>query len=83
MTQEEFAKRIAVSPASVSGWEVDRFRPRADRLQQIAKLFGITLSELLGLDDRAGLHLQIALAKKTIAGTAGVSEDRVRIQIRM
>lgn len=83
MTQEDFAERIAVSSASVSGWEADRFRPQADRLQDIAQMFGITLSELLGLDDRAELHLQIELAKRRIARTAGVSEGSVRIQIRM
>lgn len=83
MTREDFGERIAVSPASVSGWEADRFRPRSDRLQEIAQMFGITLSELPGLDSRAELHLQIELPKRRIARTFGVSEGGVCIQIRM
>lgn len=83
MTQGDFAKRIAVSPASLSGWELDRVRPSVERLRKIAQALGISHAELLGLDDGAGLQMQIQSVRKTIARTAGVSEDRVRIQIRM
>lgn len=48
LTQEELAKKLGVSRPSVGMWENKRSRPRLDKLTQLADLFGVPVSELLG-----------------------------------
>lgn len=51
MTQEQFAERLFVSRTAVSKWETGRGMPSMESLQQIAKLGGITLDELLRAEE--------------------------------
>ena len=51
LTQEEFAKMLFVSRTAVSKWETGRGIPSIDSLQAIAKLFSISLEELLSADE--------------------------------
>lgn len=46
-TQSEVAKILGVKPSTVSKWERGSAKPRADKLPQIAKLYGCTIEELL------------------------------------
>lgn len=46
-TQGEVAKILGVGASSVSKWECGLAKPRADKLPQIAKLYGCTIEELL------------------------------------
>lgn len=48
MTQAELAQELDVSRPAVGSWESGKIRPRLDKLSQIAELFGITVSELMG-----------------------------------
>lgn len=48
MTQAELAQKLDVSRPAVGSWESGKIRPRFDKLSQIAELFGITVSELMG-----------------------------------
>ena len=48
LTQEDVAQRLGVTASAVSTWEAGRARPRLDKLTQLAELFGITVSELMG-----------------------------------
>ena len=48
MTQAELAQKLDVSRPAVGSWESGKIRPRLDKLSQIAELFGITVSELMG-----------------------------------
>lgn len=48
LTQEDVAQRLGVTASAVSTWEAGRARPRLDKLTQLADLFGITVSELMG-----------------------------------
>ena len=61
-TQREVARQLGVSESAVNKWERGLAKPRADRLPQIAKLYGCTIEELLvdevsenadGVDDSA------------------------------
>lgn len=52
MTQEELASKIGVSRPAVGMWERHRSRPRLDKMNQLADLFGIPVSELL--DENSG-----------------------------
>lgn len=48
LTQEDVARKLGVTASAVSTWEAGRARPRLDKLSQLAELFGITVSELMG-----------------------------------
>jgi transcriptional regulator with XRE-family HTH domain len=47
MTQEEFANRLGVRRRTVREWEDDVREPRANRLQMIAGMFGVSIMWLL------------------------------------
>lgn len=47
LTQEELAKALYVSRTAVSKWEMGRGYPNIDSLKAIAKLFSVTIDELL------------------------------------
>ena len=51
LTQEQFAELLYVSRTAVSKWETGRGMPSMDSMQQIAKLAGITLDELLRAEE--------------------------------
>lgn len=47
MTQRELAYLLGVKRTTVTMWETNRAKPRADKLPALAKLFGCTIEELL------------------------------------
>lgn len=47
MTQEELASKLGVSAQAVSKWENDLACPDISLLQDLSKMFGITVDELL------------------------------------
>ena len=49
MTQEALASRLVISPQAVSKWERGVANPDLELILEIAKLFGISTDELLGL----------------------------------
>ena len=51
LTQEELAEALYVSRAAVSKWESGRGYPNIDSLKAIAKLFSVTVDELLSGDE--------------------------------
>ena len=51
MTQEELAQQLYVSRTAISKWESGRGYPNIDSLKQIAKLFSVTIDELLSSDE--------------------------------
>ncbi len=51
LTQEQFAEQLLVSRTAVSKWETGRGMPSMESLQMIARLFNITLDELLRAED--------------------------------
>ena len=51
LTQEQLAEQLFVSRTAVSKWETGRGTPNMESLQMIAKLYGITLDELLCAKD--------------------------------
>lgn len=48
MSQESVAARIGITQQAVAKWEAGEALPRAERLTQLAKLYGCTVDELLG-----------------------------------
>jgi transcriptional regulator with XRE-family HTH domain len=51
LTQEELAEALYVSRTAVSKWEMGRGYPNIDSLKAIAKLFSVTIDELLSGDE--------------------------------
>lgn len=51
LTQEELAELLFVSRTAVSKWESGRGYPNIDSLKAIAKLFSVTIDELLSGDE--------------------------------
>ena len=51
LTQEELAELLFVSRTAVSKWESGRGYPNIDSLKAIAKLFGVTIDDLLSGDE--------------------------------
>lgn len=48
LTQKDLARLLNIAPTSISAWEVGRNKPLMDNIEQMAAIFGIKKSELLG-----------------------------------
>lgn len=48
LTQSELAKSLNIVPTSISAWENGRNKPLMDNVEQMAEIFKISKSELLG-----------------------------------
>lgn len=48
LTQKELAKKLKIAPTAISAWEVGRNKPLMDNIEQMASIFGIPKSKLLG-----------------------------------
>lgn len=62
ITQQQLADQLHVSRKTVSGWETGRNRPDIDMLRQMAKIYHISLDELVS-DAKAPEHQRISIAK--------------------
>lgn len=51
MTQSEVAKALGVNQSAVSFWESGRNLPRGKQMVKLAKLYGVTVDELLREDE--------------------------------
>lgn len=49
LTQVEVAKKLKIPQATIASWETNRSMPRANKLKDIAELYGCTIDELLGV----------------------------------
>ena len=52
LTQEQLAARLYVSRTAVSKWETGGGSPNLDSLQAVARLFDVSVDDLLSTDDR-------------------------------
>jgi transcriptional regulator with XRE-family HTH domain len=62
LTQEELAEKLCVSRQAITKWEADRGMPDIENIQNISKLFGVSIDYLL--DD--GENLLSSVVKETI-----------------
>lgn len=83
ISQSQLAAALGVSTPSVSGWEMDRVKPKARRVHRLAGLLGVSASELLGMGSSSLLQDQIARSREDIARIAGTTPDKVRILIEL
>jgi transcriptional regulator with XRE-family HTH domain len=58
LSQEELADKLGISRQAVSKWERAEASPDTDNLILLARLYGITLDELLNTEDAKDLALE-------------------------
>ena len=58
LSQEELADKLGISRQAVSKWERAEASPDTDNLILLAKLYGITLDELLNTEDAKDLAME-------------------------
>ena len=49
LSQEELAEKLGVTRQTISKWELEQTTPDMDKLQQISKLFNISVTKSLSL----------------------------------
>ncbi|MBQ4640374.1 MAG: helix-turn-helix transcriptional regulator [Clostridia bacterium] len=59
MTQDELAEKVGISAQAVSKWENDQTCPDITLLPSLAKIFGVTVDELLSGKQAAETHVQV------------------------
>lgn len=52
LSKKELATIVEVAPSAVSGWESGDYAPGANTLVKLSELFGITIDELYGIDNK-------------------------------
>ena len=75
MTRKELADRLGVRLKTLESWEEDRADPRANKLQMLAGVLGVSLMWLLtgegdGLDDPAEAEGPAAAAARSVLSEA-------------
>ena len=54
LTQKQLADKLFIDQASISNWETNKTKPDFDKQTELAKIFGVSLDYLRGLDDEKG-----------------------------
>lgn len=49
MTDYQVCQETGIPTSAMSGWKNGKFTPKVDRMVRIAKLFNVTVDELLGV----------------------------------
>jgi DNA-binding transcriptional regulator YiaG len=83
LTQGELSARLGVSIPSISGWESDTARPKTERREALATILGVSVHDLLGLDELESVQEVVNRCRVEIASAAGTRPDSVRVSIDM
>lgn len=51
LSQQQVAKKLGINQSNISNWEKDVSRPEYENLIQLSKLYGVSIEELLGVDE--------------------------------
>ena len=57
LSQETLGEKMGVSRQAISKWEADGAVPEIDKLIALSRLFGVSLSWLLGVDESAAMEI--------------------------
>lgn len=66
LKQSELAEKIEVSSSLVSNWELDKSVPKQENLVKLAKLYQMSVRELLDLEGETEPHTPIETAKSLV-----------------
>lgn len=76
LSQEELAEKLGISRQAVSKWERAEASPDTDNLISLAKLYGVTLDELLRTENKsAPVSSGISLKKEDYSTSGAVVDD--------
>lgn len=50
-TDYQVCKETGIPTSAMSGWKSGRFTPKVDKMVKIAKLFHVSMDELLGIEE--------------------------------
>ena len=78
LTQEELAEALHISPQSVSKWERGEGYPDITALPGLARFFGVTLDELMGMSDLDDWNFHAGVNHLWKAGQFDEAERRSR-----
>ena len=79
LTQKETADRLGISNKTISRWETDRGLPDVDLLVQVARLYGVTVDELLS--GRRAQKLELSIEKETNETDEEKYQDRSETEV--
>ena len=51
LSQKKVAKDLGICQSNISDWENDISRPDYEKLIQLAKIYGVSICDLLGIDE--------------------------------
>ena len=51
LSQKEVAKRLDIHQSNVSDWENNVSRPEYEKLVELARIYGVSIYDLLGIDE--------------------------------
>ena len=51
LSQKNVAEKLGICQSNISDWENDISRPEYEKLIQLAKLYGVSICDLLGVED--------------------------------
>lgn len=72
MSQEELARRLGIRLQTLQNWEADRSEPRANRLQMLAGVLGVSMIWLLTGEGEGGPSLRERDRKSISAELSGL-----------
>lgn len=81
LTLAAIGDALGVSKPTVWAWEQGRARPTDHHLAALARLFGMTASDLVTGRDEGGLHDILVKAREKVAAAFAIDPSRVRISI--
>ena len=79
LTQEELAKKLSITPQSVSRWENGQSRPDIDMLPRLAAFFGTTIDSLFGYHAE---NLKIATYEKNFNSGKNYQRGGIKKPVR-
>lgn len=79
LTQQELARMLGITQATLSGWENEKFEIDMGSVQKLSSIFSITADYLLGFDGDAGISVASTGVKIPVLGKvqAGIPIDAI------
>lgn len=74
MSQEDVAEKIQVSRQAVAKWESGETTPDIQKCSMLAKMYDITIDDLLHYEEEKSYHMQIPPKGKYLFGTVTMGE---------
>nr|WP_297280253.1 helix-turn-helix domain-containing protein [uncultured Butyricicoccus sp.] len=81
LTQKQLAEKLYVDQTSISYWESGKTKPDFDKQAELAKIFGVSLDYLRGIDNPANhiltLRKEHGLSQQALANLLNVNQTAV------